>query len=424
MRILLLASVYPPHEMESCQIYQAEVARGLEARGHQCFVLTSRHTNWAPNGREGSERVRRSLFLTNHHGSNAHPSRLERLAMWQLGVERYDLAQFRHCLRETLPDVLLAWQIRTLPTSILLEAQARGLKTVYYVSDGELAQPPAWWRAHTGKPRSGARGLARGLSSQFVVRALLPYDYAAERPEPRYVVFSSRALLEDYRRRGLFTNGARVIYQGVPTPFEDERRVNHPDPRLPDLVFLGRVSYDKGVHNALEAMAILVNERDHRDLRLSIIGYPPDEEYDVRLKGLVARAGLDNNVFFLRGVPVERMAALLASFDVLVYPSIEHEHSDLTPIEAMARGLAVVGTTVGLGEEFYVDGENVLTFVAGDAAGLADRVEQLVWQSELLRRLGQAGQRLVEQRFTMTRFLDEIEDYLVRVVAEPEGTRV
>src|SRR5690606_35092850 len=114
------------------------------------------------------------------------------------------------------------------------------------------------------------------------------------------------------------------------------------------------------------------------------------------------------------------MPSVMAKYDALVFPSEWHEPFARTPLEAMAAGLVVVGTTTGGTGEVLVHNETGLTFSAGDPESLAARFRQLVSHRDLGRALAARGQKTVRNYFTLQRMVDEIELYM-RTMVEQGG---
>jgi glycosyltransferase involved in cell wall biosynthesis len=87
-------------------------------------------------------------------------------------------------------------------------------------------------------------------------------------------------------------------------------------------------------------------------------------------------------------------------------------------LEASAAGLPVIASRVGGVPEVIEDGYTGLLFESGDAAALAAGLQALAADSELARRLGDAGRRRVEARFHIRRMAEEYHrqflDLLVR----------
>jgi glycosyltransferase involved in cell wall biosynthesis len=186
------------------------------------------------------------------------------------------------------------------------------------------------------------------------------------------------------------------------------------------LLYAGRLVQDKGVHTAIEALGRLVNQEGLTEVTLTIAGSGrPD--YERHLHAMVADQDLADRVSFRGAVPREKMPALLPQFDVLIFPSIYEEPLARMTQEAMLSGLVVVGTTTGGTKEILEHGVNGLTFAPEDAGGLARQIKRLAADPGLRRQLADAGRRTVLERFTLTRMMDEIEDYLLRIVSEPQS---
>jgi glycosyltransferase involved in cell wall biosynthesis len=110
------------------------------------------------------------------------------------------------------------------------------------------------------------------------------------------------------------------------------------------------------------------------------------------------------------------MPALLRQFDVLLVPSVWQEPLARMVLEGMAAGLVVIATPTGGTAEVIEDGNNGLFFTPGDGEDLARKIDSLADDPEILPRLAYAGRQTVTERFTATRMMDDIENYL-RTVA-------
>jgi glycosyltransferase involved in cell wall biosynthesis len=90
----------------------------------------------------------------------------------------------------------------------------------------------------------------------------------------------------------------------------------------------------------------------------------------------------------------EDLAVLYSACDALALPSLSDNFPN-TAIEAMACGLPVVGTRAGGIPEIVHDGQDGLLAEPGDATSLADRLERLIADVALRRRMGDAARRTV-----------------------------
>jgi spore coat protein SA len=210
---------------------------------------------------------------------------------------------------------------------------------------------------------------------------------------------------------------SEVIYQGIPLeqfPLKQQPGTLGTPPRL---MYAGQLHPYKGVHTLLEAAGLL--KRDHGlTLQLSIAGDGP-AEYREQLRRQATREGL--NVSFLGKVPHSELPALYRDSDIFVFTSTWREPFGLTHLEAMASGTPVVSTRDGGHGEFLRHRENSLTFEKENARELADRILLLVRDGELRERLAVSGRREVEERFTMRRYVDDLEGFLPGAPAEGQA---
>ncbi|MBN8418571.1 MAG: glycosyltransferase [Verrucomicrobia bacterium] len=78
----------------------------------------------------------------------------------------------------------------------------------------------------------------------------------------------------------------------------------------------------------------------------------------------------------------------------------------------MACGLPVIGTMTGGSRELFRHGQNAVTYEAGAATELAERILLLQTEDHLRTRIAQTGHHEVHQRFAMAPIVDQVEQYL------------
>lgn len=148
-------------------------------------------------------------------------------------------------------------------------------------------------------------------------------------------------------------------------------------PRERDVMFLGRLNHDKGAHLAVDALRLL-KERSLRPT-LSIVGMGGEEE---NLRRQVREAGLEGQVVFTGKKEGREIGVLLNRHRILVVPSLVAETFGLVVMEGLASGCGVVVSDMGALKETV--GPCGLNFPSGDAAALADRIEKMLTQPELI----------------------------------------
>ena len=96
-------------------------------------------------------------------------------------------------------------------------------------------------------------------------------------------------------------------------------------------------------------------------------------------------------------------------FDVFVLSSVT-EGISLTLLEAMASGLPVVVTNVGGNPEVVVDGETGFLVPPKNPEKMAEAIITLLKNKELAKKMGVAGRKRVEEKFSLERMVREYEE--------------
>jgi len=413
MRILFLTNFYPPYQRGGEGLSCEHVVEGLKQRGHTTLVLTSMHgTNNLPVEADG---IYRSLYLEMDLVPWRHS-----LAFFtkRKAREQHDLQCFERVLEQFEPDIVFMWGMWNLPKSLPALAEARYPDNVIYRFASYWPTLPTqhefYWRVPGRKWYSRLPKLMLG----HVALAML----ARENQHPP-LTFEHAICVSDATRNTLVDAGipvanARVIYTGVearPYFTGEQHQLGH-DNRTLNLLYAGRLSPDKGIDTAIKAVTKLVVGHGQRNIRLSLAG-SGSIEYESYLRRLVNHAELTDYVSFLGWVPPEEMPKLLRNFDVLLVPSTWPEPFARVVLEGMISGLVVVATPTGGTAEILTDGENGLLFAPGNVEDLAQKIACLADDPGLRRGLALAGQRTVLERFTATKMIDEIEDFLQEITA-------
>jgi glycosyltransferase involved in cell wall biosynthesis len=169
----------------------------------------------------------------------------------------------------------------------------------------------------------------------------------------------------------------------------------------PTLVFAGRLSVQKAVDVALQALTRV------EGVQLLLAGDGPDS---AKLRALSGELGLDGRARFLGPQPRGTVFELLRAADAVVLSS-KWENFPHVLVEALAVGTPVVCTDTGGVAEIVRDGENGLLVPTGDADALAGAIRRYFADAELQERLRGAARASVE-RFTPARIYGRLEEIL------------
>ncbi len=167
-------------------------------------------------------------------------------------------------------------------------------------------------------------------------------------------------------------------------------------------LFLGRIHPIKGLDLLANAFAQV--RQSHKAAFLVIVG-PDEMGYRARLEALVYELGVAKDILFTGPlVGRDKLAALIAA-DVFVLPSYSEGFS-VTVLEAMAASLPVVVSRQCFFPEAARAGAGLE--VETNANALAGALAQLLDQPQRRREMGEQGRRLVTERYTWDRIVDQM----------------
>jgi L-malate glycosyltransferase len=129
-------------------------------------------------------------------------------------------------------------------------------------------------------------------------------------------------------------------------------------------------------------------------------------EVHKHLEQLVSETGLNDRFHFVGWV--EEAEKLLSAIDVFVSAS-ETESFGLAIAEAMAAGTPVVATATEGAQEVVIDQETGFLVRIGDVGAIAESIMNLLSSNELRTQIGVRGRKVVNQKFSLERMVDQIE---------------
>lgn len=245
------------------------------------------------------------------------------------------------------------------------------------------------------------------------------------------IVGCSEYITEGIRRKfPVFANRCATIYNGADvncfTPNSARPKTRSDSDRL--LLFVGRVSPEKGVHVLLDAFHTVVQQ--YPRARLAIAGYVGTtpwkfvfgdiddpmaprlaefwkESYLARLQKRIAPS-VANRVSFVGPMVQSRLVDYYRDADVLIVPSVWNEPFGMPLVEAMACGVPTVGTRGGGITEIIENGTTGLLVDRDDAPGLARAVLQLLQDDDARHQMGQAARQRAVALFSWDRVAENV----------------
>ncbi len=243
------------------------------------------------------------------------------------------------------------------------------------------------------------------------------------------IVAVSNGMREDILRSypNVDPDKVRVIHNGIDLdgwkrPESDEEKAAAReyfesfdlDPERPTIIFVGRITRQKGMPHLLRAIAQLPE-----DIQVILCAGAPDtKEIAEEVKGLVQDLQKDRDgiVWIDEHLPREKLVKLLSQSTTFVTPSV-YEPLGIVNLEAMAVGLPVVGTETGGIPDCIVHGETgylVPIDQVDDGTGtprdpeqfesdLADALAKMCSDTDRAAEMGKAGRKRAEEQFSWER---------------------
>jgi glycosyltransferase involved in cell wall biosynthesis len=263
---------------------------------------------------------------------------------------------------------------------------------------------------------------------------LTQLDYELIENRLRYadlIIGVSGYITEKIRRRfPQFAKRCQTVYNAVDIEaFAKEKRQNVADKNgTKHLLFVGRVSPEKGVHVLLEAFHKVL--RQYPCVQLKIAGYQGSlafeklsalsndpKEMDLKrfygsnyisyLKNQLSLSEM-GHVSFLGAIPHRLLPKLYRNADVCVVPSVCNEPGAMPVVEAMVAGVPVVATRGGGVPEIVVDGKTGLLVERGDPSALAKAILLLLTDERLRESIANASREQAIESFSWDKTIEKL----------------
>ncbi len=169
---------------------------------------------------------------------------------------------------------------------------------------------------------------------------------------------------------------ALLAYEGNPVP-ELERADG------PIVLYIGRITWRKGVHLLVDAVESLIEEVPNL---YTVIAGPPEKDYLNKIRSAVEQKGLQGRVVFEGALPEEKKRDYMCAATVFVSPSIKDIHP-ITLLEAQALGTPVVSTNIAAIPDIVRDGETGILVDPDNPGALKEAIGKITRDATLRQRL-------------------------------------
>ncbi|MCW2629918.1 glycosyltransferase family 4 protein [Mycobacterium sp.] len=356
MKILMVSWEYPPVVIGGLGRHVYQLATALASGGHEVVVLSRRPAGTDPSTHpstdEVSEGVRVVAAAEDPHEFNFGTDMMAwTLAMGhsmiRAGLSLMTRGSRRGTEKPWRPDVVHAHDWLVAHPAIAL-AEFYDVPLVATVHATEAGRHSGWV--------SGAISRQVHAVESWLVR------------ESDSLIACSASMSDEIT--DLFGPGlaeTRVIRNGIDAalwPFARRRPRSGPA----ELLYIGRLEYEKGVHDAIAALPRI--RRTHPGTTLTVAGEGTQLDWLIEQarKHKVLKA-----TSFVGRVDHTELLRLLHRADAAVLPS-HYEPFGIAALEAAAAGIPLVTSNVGGLGEAVITGETGVSFGPRDVAGLATAV--------------------------------------------------
>jgi glycosyltransferase involved in cell wall biosynthesis len=220
-----------------------------------------------------------------------------------------------------------------------------------------------------------------------------------------------------------------TIFNGVDTShFVDNELIkNNRHHEQPNILFVGRISPEKGIHVLIDAFKQIV--KYYPQASLNIIGSEAiaakeliinisDEPYVKDLAAFYPGSYLEklkkrippelsDRINFVGGLPQEKLLQYYWNADILVNPSLS-ESFGMSLAEAMACQVPVIGARVGGMTNVIEEGKTGLLVEPANSSALAQAILTLLGDRQLCQQMGIAGNQRVKELFSWDKIAEDL----------------
>ncbi|MBK7177794.1 MAG: glycosyltransferase family 4 protein [Chloroflexi bacterium] len=389
MRILHVVHQYPPDDVGGTELYTQTLADWQAAQGHHTAVFT-------PSPQPPTDPA-----LNQAHENGVQVYRLKlgpqsrTRVFWRTFGQSQVMAGFTAVLDQEQPDLIHIQHLMGLPAGLVDVIICAGIPYVvtlhdyWYLCanaqlltnyDQTICEGPDWWLncARCALARAGHPQAVAAVPALAPLLALRQQKLQRVLKQARAIITPSQFAARLHEGNGRSPQKIHVVPHGIVLPPQLPGRPNTPDTFR--IAYIGGLSWQKGVHVALEAFARLPAPAEFwlaGDLEA-------DPAYSAELQALATPG-----VSFLGKLDREAIWDLLAGVDVVVVPSLWYESFVFVISEAFAMGVPVIASDLGVLADRVRHDVDGLLIPAGDVNAWQQALARLQQDSVLRERLRQ-----------------------------------
>jgi glycosyltransferase involved in cell wall biosynthesis len=349
---MVISTPFPPEE--GIGYYAYNLSKNLIKRGHSVTIATRGNFTYEKNEFEGITIIKAPFFPIYPFHVNIHNFFMNRI-FGDLH-NQYDIVHMHTPL--TLPVKTTLPIVSTIHNSVIANVQFVKIINLHAVGHILLSR------------------ISYSLISDLIDKS-------------KIITTVSNSVAEDIKK-----------YYGVKNPLVLGNGVDlelfKPDERIHKencILFVGRISYVKGVNDLVECARILSKKYD---ITFTLAGRG---ELEQKIKKLIEGENLDKTIRLVGQVGRERLLSMYQKARIFLIPSY-YEGLPTVLLEAMACGLPVVATNVSGCKDVISHGYNGLLIPPKSPERMAQEIINIVEHPELENSLGKNARKTVEEKYS------------------------
>ncbi|MFZ0906324.1 MAG: glycosyltransferase family 4 protein [Mycobacterium sp.] len=385
MKVLMVSWEYPPVVIGGLGRHVHHLSTALAAAGHEVVVLSRRPTGTDPSTHPSSDEINEDVRVV-AAAQDPHEFTFGKDMMaWTLAMG-HAMVRAGLSMKDTSsdqpwrPDVVHAhdWLVAHPAIALAEFYDVPMVSTIHATEAGR----------HSGWVSGSLSRQVHAVESWFV------------RESDSLITCSASMCDEITELFGPALAETTVIRNGIDAarwPFAARRRRTGP----PELLFVGRLEYEKGVHDAIAALPRI--RRAHPGTTLTIAGDGTQLDWLVEQarKHRVLKA-----TRFVGRLDHDELLAALHRADAAVLPS-HYEPFGLVALEAAAAGAPLVTSNIGGLGEAVIDGETGISCPPRDVTRLAKAVRAVLDDPVAAQRRARAARERLTSDFDWHTVADE-----------------
>lgn len=316
-----------------------------------------------------------------------------------------DIVHLHNIYHQLSPSILKPIAEKKIPSVMTLHDYKLACPTYQFFTHGEVCEAcmgrKFYWatlkRCKDGSLFSSAAAMIE-LSFHTLFGAYHPI---------RLFLCPSRFLASKMKQAQVFPDRLRILNN-----FVDATEIQPKEKPGGNVIYVGRLSYEKGIDTLIEAFASI-----HEDIRLEIAGDGPERQ---RLEQL-AQVKAPGKIVFHGRLGKAQLLAFIRNALVAVLPARWQENQPISVLEAFACGVPVISSNLGGLPELVESGVSGETVLPNNPSVLAEAIRKIVRNPEAAFEMGKQAREKVLREFSPQVHMEKLHAFYEEAMGFPSS---